>query len=328
MANPSTIYVDPGSTDAIPVYLIVASGINQFLPRSVLNDSSGNEITTGNPLNVVSTAVTVNQGTSPWLVNASLVGVPAVNASVPGIINAIVTVANNVSGGVTTVFQGGAPWTVNASLLGAPTVYQGTSPWTVSGTVTIGAGASSVTITNVTLITFATVYQGGAPWIVNASIVGTPAVSVGNTVAVSGTFWQTNQPVTASIVGSPTVNAVGSGGAIAAQANPAAIGATVYSNISLVATCVTVKSSSANMYGYHFYNSGSSVAFISLFAATQATMGSTTPALRLAVPAGGWADTLTDLPTTFGPGFLIGASASINGSGNPASPVLANVYYL
>ena len=339
MSTPSKIYVDPGSTDAIPVYLVVASGTNQYLPRAVLNDSSGNEITAGNPLAIYGNA-TVTQGSAPWLVNASIVGNLPVYATVATI---------SVGSVSSTVYQGNSPWLVNASVVGqqsvtasiagSPTIYQGTSPWVVTGTVSITAGVA-VAVTNVTLAAIATVYQGNPPWLVNASVVGTPSVNANVTnssIQVFGTFWQPNQPVTATtatlIIGqmpavsvAQTIVTIG-GGFVAPQADAGATGALTYLNTSLVASCATVKIGNANLYGYHFYNSGSSVAYISLFAQTLATLGKSIPNTQLAVPAGGWADDLSDLPIAYSQGLLIGASASINGTGNPASPVLANIYY-
>jgi len=230
---------------------------------------------------------------------------------------------------------------VTASIVGSPTIYQGTSPWTISGTVSIGAGAGVVAVTNVTLAALATVWQGGAPWFVNASIIGTPSVSanVQGTVPVSGSFWQTTQPVVASVVGTlvvglmpaisvgQTISTVG-GGFIAPQADAGAVGSIPFFTSALTNTIVTIKGTgTANLYGYHIYNPNSVVAYISLFAATNATIGKTTPTSQLVAPSAGWIDSSYDVPIGFTSGLMLGASASTNGAGAPTTGLIANFWY-
>jgi hypothetical protein len=170
----------------------------------------------------------VFQGSPPWLVNASIQGIPNVNASIIGVQNVIAT-----------VLQGTSPWLVNASIVGqqavtasiagtppiqvativtlaigsmpaisvtptVSTVVQGALPWVVTGSVgatqlgapwTVSAsvvGNIPVTMTVATLQVgsqFATVYQAGAPWLVNASIIGNlPVTMTTSTLSVGNTL--------------------------------------------------------------------------------------------------------------------------------------------
>lgn len=185
-------------------------------------------------------AVSVNQGTSPWLTNASIVGNLGVNASIQGIIPVsqsgawgvtasiagtvpvstgninVSLVGTSVVSGTVTANQGTNPWLTNASIVGTPnvafasgatvTANQGTSPWTVSGNVSL-TGISPVSQSGNWLVTLAgnvsigaitvaanssiTAFQGGSPWLVNASVIGS--------LPVTGTFFQGTQPVSGSV---------------------------------------------------------------------------------------------------------------------------------
>lgn len=272
--------------------------------------------------------VQVNQNTSPWLVQATI-GVPNVNATLVGVSNVIAT-----------VLQGTSPWLVNASVIGSlnviptvVTVLQGTSPWLVSASV----GTP-------------TVNQGTNPWIVNASILGVVNVvasqlgnlpqwlaSVTNSPFFDGSVEMSMYPpggAMISIVSAatyayfPDVTDVNAQNLTTNGASASSVGALSYLNTSLVATCVTIKVGSANLYGYHFYNSGTTTTYVSIFAQTLATLGLTNPTSMISVPAGGWTDgSNMPVPIGYSPGLLVGASASINGSGVPNKPLLANIWY-
>ena len=161
--------------------------------------------------------ITVFQGASPWVNNVSIQGTVPVSGNVS--IGAV-TVNSNSS---ITSFQGGAPWAVNASIQGTVPVSGFPAAINVSllsGIMVTLAGNVSIGVT-VNSSSSITAYQGGAPWTVNASIQGTVpmsgafnvslqgGVSIVGTVPVSGTFWQANQPVTASLIGPVTVTLAG-----------------------------------------------------------------------------------------------------------------------
>jgi hypothetical protein len=83
--------------------------------------------------------ITAYQGGAPWLTNASIVGVPSVNASIAG----TVPITGNVGlvpGATLTAYQGTNPWATTASIVGTvPVTASLLSPVTVTlpGAVTV-----------------------------------------------------------------------------------------------------------------------------------------------------------------------------------------------
>lgn len=118
-----------------------------------------------------------------------------------------------------------------------------------------------------------------------ANAVGNPIFvnpGTGATFAVTGTFWQTTQPVS-----------------IAASA---AGGATPLGNIGANnTTAVVVKGSPGTLYGVQIYGIGSAPAYLKLYNATSATCGSGTPVKRLMIPAASTAANGAGSNVTFGP---------------------------
>jgi len=88
------------------------------------------------PIHDAGGSITVDQGTSPWVVSGT---VTANQGTSPWVVSGTVTV-----GGTVAVTQSTSPWVVS----GTVTANQGTSPWVVSGTVAATqSGAWSVSIT-------------------------------------------------------------------------------------------------------------------------------------------------------------------------------------
>ncbi len=300
--------------------------------------------------------VVASQGATPWLVNASTIGnlvqvmastsnAPMMDANV--MLGMYTASIQSISSSATlsyyppaldingnqkvvltnssaTVTQGTNPWLVSASV-GTPTVNQGTSPWVVDATV---YGAINV------IPTVVTVLQGTSPWLVNASIVGQQAV----TASIAGNIPVTMTTATLNVGNLLNVNATyaapwlvtstNAGGYVANSADANVTGTSIFNTTALTATCLTVKVGNTNMYGYHIFNNNSAITYISLFAQTLATMGKTVATSILAVPAGGWADASSSgPPVAYAQALLIGASTSINGTGNPTTNILANIWY-
>lgn len=138
--------------------------------------------------------VTVDQGTSPWVVSG------AVSISGP------VTVAQPV-----TVNQGTTPWVISGA------VTQGTSPWVVSGTVAVSGVSGTVAVTQSTspwvVSGTVTSNQGTSPWVVNGTVAATQSGTW--TVQQGSAPWSVSQSgtwtVQAAQSGSWTVAATQSG---------------------------------------------------------------------------------------------------------------------
>lgn len=114
------------------------------------------------------------------------------------------------------------------------------------------------------------------------------------------------------------------------SASTGAIGASMYFNAGLTSTKVAVNASGGNLYGYHFYNAGTAVAYVQFFnvASASVTVGTTTPNMVIAIPPGGWADSPTTAPGIgFGTALTIAATTTSTGSGNPATAPMVSLWY-
>lgn len=107
-------------------------------------------------------------------------------------------------------------------------------------------------------------------------------------------------------------------------------GMTFFRNTALSNTAVAVKASQGNLFYYHFYNSGSLDTFLQLYNVAQGsvTVGTTTPDLTLAVPAGGILDGSFDSsPFSFSTAITIAATTTITGGTAPATALLIAIGY-
>jgi hypothetical protein len=114
----------------------------------------------------------------------------------------------------------------------------------------------------------------------------TQPVSIAGTVAVSGTFWQTTQPVSLA-----TLPALASGTSNAGYFTPAASGTTGgLSSVAIVAAAgnnlTTVKAASAKLWRISATNFASSPRFVKIFNGAP-TMGTTAAYDQLALPSAG-----------------------------------------
>ncbi len=162
---------------------------------------------------VVSGPVSVTQGTSPWVtvfaspqhIVVDSGSVSATQGTSPWIVSGAVTVS-----GTVTSNQGTSPWVTSVSNFPlTQAVTQSTSPWVVSGTVTANQGTSPW-ITSGTVTGTVTVNQGTSPWITAFSapqhvIVDSGAVTVSGTVSsTQGTSpWVVSGTVTSNQGGAP-----------------------------------------------------------------------------------------------------------------------------
>ena len=145
--------------------------------------------------------------------------------------------------------------------------------------------------------------------------------SVGGSVAVTGTFWQTTQPVSGTVTanqgGAPwsvtfpsaqhvivdnssiavtgtfwqTTQPVSVAATVNVQAVPATSGGLSFYNASVAGTKAAVKASAGQLYGYHILNTTAAIAYVQCFnvASASVTVGTTTPDFVLGLPANGGA---------------------------------------
>lgn len=103
-----------------------------------------------------------------------------------------------------------------------------------------------------------------------------------------------------------------------------------YVNTAVTNSVSPVSNSKTNLYGYHIYNSNSTVAFVQFFNTIVGgvTLGTTQPLPVLAVPAGGWADAPSaGTPiTSFTSGLSIAATTTATGSSALTTGLLVNLF--
>lgn len=172
---------------------ISGTSVTQPVSSVGLFDVSGSGVSVTNVVAVTTGApLTVNQGTSPWIVGG---GVAVTNSPTVSVSNFPATQNVNITG--TSVTQ---PVSGTVSISGSgvsvtniPMVNQGTSPWVVGGGVAVTntpavTGSGNFTVTQGTGTNLHTVVDSG-------SIALSAGVSVTNTVSVSGSgISVTNSP--------------------------------------------------------------------------------------------------------------------------------------
>ncbi len=127
----------------------------------------------------------------------------------------------------------------------------------------------------------------------------------------------------------PTTDSVGAQ-YVTSSASTGSIGASMYFNSGLTSTKQAVNASGGNLYGYHIYNPNSVTSYVQFFnlASASVTVGSTTPNMVLAVPAGGWADGAgMSTPIGFATAMTVAATTTSTGSGNPTSALMTDIWY-
>jgi hypothetical protein len=185
----------------------------------------------------------------------------------------------------------------------------------VSGTVAI-TGSTSVTGT-VAVTGNVNVTQGTSPWVVSGTVSTTGSTSVTGTVAVTGV---TAVSGTVAISGSVTTN----------SATTTSGGMTSFRNTGVSNTAVAVKASAGNLYYYHVYNTNSADCYFQLYDVAQGsvTVGTTTPTLTFAVPAGGLIDGSFDsAPMTFATAITIATTTTVTGGTACTTAMLTNLGY-
>src|SRR5271157_1553237 len=99
---------------------------------------------------------------------------------------------------------------------------------------------------------------------------------------------------------------------------------------SIGATKTAIKTAAGSVYGWYFYNSNSSVAYVQLFANTVAgvTLGTTAPTMSLGIPPGSAANMAFDTGVSYATAITIAITTTRAGATGPTNTVDYNVYYL
>ena len=108
-------------------------------------------------------------------------------------------------------------------------------------------------------------------------------------------------------------------------------GLSVYRNINLSTTGVTIKSSAGQIYGWFLFNRSSAVRYVKLYnKASSPIVGSDTPFMTIPLPAGGGANVNFTSGITFSKGIGVGATTGVS-DGNTGAPaaneVIVNIVY-
>lgn len=126
--------------------------------------------------------------------------------------------------------------------------------------------------------------------------------------SAEGALWSTLTPTTTS--GTSTFMASGSDG----------------SSI-LVATKQTIKASAGNLYGYYAYNPEAAVTFVHFYNTDTVTVGTTSPQMTIAIPAGSAANLALPYGISFSTAISCAATTTAGGNSAPATGVSLVAWY-
>lgn len=273
--------------------------------------------------------VTVESPNSP-LLTSTLSVKTANDASVSGSLaatNASVTTAQLV-GASTATIQVTGTW---AGTLTPQASIDGTTYVTLGSTalVNVNSGGYSATI------------PSGAQSIWQADVAAFNYFRISETTYTSGTATVTirssgssgmvalDAPIPSGSNTIGNVNITGSQ-AIGINALSSVTGLSIFSNQALSNTVVSVKSSSARMMEYDFYNPNTSGVWVQLFNATVAsvTLGTTAPTRTIYIPASAGRDWTSPYSISWATALSIACTSTNTGSGSPGSSIQAYVGYV
>lgn len=108
-------------------------------------------------------------------------------------------------------------------------------------------------------------------------------------------------------------------------------GLSIYRNLDIDETGVNVKGSAGQLYGWYLFNNAAAVRFVKFYdKATAPTVGTDTPVLTIALPAGAAANEIGTHGLPFANGIGVGAVTGVadNNTGAPAAnDVVINLFY-
>ena len=172
---------------------------------------------------------------------------------------------------------------------------------------------------------------------------GNPIVTVSNPSSGGGSSTANTTPSgTASSTPTPSQLQTGSTPTPVGPANPLSTalqaqttgGWSTYSaqggtgNPLLTSTAVAVKSGAGTLAGFDFLNTGTAAAYVQVFDATTATLGTTVPKLVFYVPpGGGLVQQFSIVGIAFSSGITLAATTTATGNIAPATGINANVEF-
>jgi hypothetical protein len=133
---------------------------------------------------------------------------------------------------------------------------------------------------------------------------------------------------TPAAVNVPAVNAFVTN-TVATTNAASATGGMLVATGSIGATKTAVKTSAGQVYGWYFYNSNTSVAYVQFFANTVAgvTLGTTAPTMSFGIPPVAGANVMAALGVQFATGITIAITTTRAGATGPTNTVDYNVFY-
>lgn len=186
----------------------------------------------------------------------------------------------------------------------------GTTSQPVSGTVTANAGTGNFA-TNLAQVAGATVSTGHGT-AAGSIRVELPTDGTGLVNAAQSGSW------TVAVSGTPTVT----------QTPATSGGCSEYSG-SIGSTATAIKASAGQIYGYHIYNSNSTVVYVQIFdlASGSVTVGTSTPKMSLGIPPSSGATFALDSGIAFATAITFACTTTRSGSTNPSNTVDVNFSY-
>jgi hypothetical protein len=257
----------------------------------------------------VQNPVTVNQGTSPWVITGS------VTINNPG---------SGGGGGGGIVTQGTVPWIVSGSVgvIGPVTisnttfaVTQSTSPWVTTGSVTINNTA------------FGAIQNGN--WSMRLQDgVGTAITSTGGALDVNLKTPLGQAAMSASV---PVVLASNQTALPVTMAPSAASTAlSTFVTGSVPNTAMIVKTSSGRIHYLHVYNPNVTFGFLQFYdlASGSVHVGSTTPTMTFAVPPMSVLDTSFENPVPAANAITLASTSTFAGGAALVTPLALSLMYI
>jgi hypothetical protein len=147
------------------------------------------------------------------------------------------------------------------------------------------------------------------------------------TQPVSGTFWQSTQPVSLASLPALASGTNTIGNVVLVPATSGGLSAKLLTSVTNSGQ--TVKSSAGQVYGYHLDNTenASNTTYFQFFNTTSPTVGTTAPIFSIPVPGGAATNVNWPQGIPFGTAIAVAATTTATGSTAPGTSVTANVFY-
>lgn len=107
-------------------------------------------------------------------------------------------------------------------------------------------------------------------------------------------------------------------------------GMSVFRSINVLNTSNSIKTTNGNLYGWYLYNAGAAVRYFKFYNVATATVGTTTPFLTIAVPAGGGANVEFSMGITFNTAISLACTTGVadaDATAPSANECIANILF-